>query len=369
MARITLDNLLKIFPSGVRAVDGVSLDVADGELMVIVGPSGSGKTTLLRLIAGLERPDSGEILFDGELINGVPPRKRDVAMAFQSPALYPHLSVRDNLSLSLRLRKTSGTVVRERMEAVATGLKLPALMERRPAQLSGGERQRVALGRALVRQPRCALLDEPMAQLDAPLRQQLRLDLLAWHRQRPTTALYVTHDQHEALLLGQRVVVMAGGKIQQCAAPLETYERPANRFVAGFFGSPAMSFLDGRFTEQAGSLWFDSAAVRLRLPTPVAERLRGRIGETAVLGLRPEAVHPVEAGAEAPEGVTLDATVTASDILGDRVIHYLSASDGQQLAAQTGGRSQFAIGSMRRFQVDPTQMHFFATDSVGGTLL
>ena len=366
---MTIDNLLKIFPSGVRAVDGVSLDVADGELMVIVGPSGSGKTTLLRLIAGLERPDAGETRFDGELINGLAPRKRDVAMAFQTPALYPHLSVRDNLSMSLRLRKTPRSVVRERVEAVATGLKLPALMQRRPAQLSGGERQRVALGRALVRQPRCALLDEPMAQLDVPLRQQLRLDLLAWHRQRPTTTLYVTHDQHEALLLGQRVVVMAAGKIQQCAAPLEIYERPANRFVAGFFGSPAMSFLDGRLTEQTGSLWFDSDAVRLRFPIATAERLRSRIGEAVVLGLRPEAVQPVETGAEVRDGVMFDATVTASDMLGDRVIHYLSAADGQQLAAQTGGRTQFAIGSMGRFQVDPTQMHFFAADSAGGTLL
>ena len=242
-------------------------------------------------------------------------------------------------------------------------------MRRRPAELSGGERQRVALGRALVRQPRCALLDEPMAQLDAPLRQQLRLDLLAWHRERPTTTLYVTHDQHEALVLGQRVVVMAGGKIQQAAAPLEIYDRPANRFVAGFFGSPGMSLLDGRLTDQAGSLWFESAAVRLPVPGTAAQRLCGRIGDAVVLGLRPEGVQPIEPDATYRDGLTISASVAASDMLGDRVIHYVTTSAGQQLAAQTSGRAQLAIGTTRHFQVDPAQMHFFAADSAGVNLL
>ena len=369
MARLTLNILLKIFPGGVRAVDGVSLDVADGELVVLVGPSGSGKSTLLRLVAGLGQPDGGEIRFDGEPVNRLPPRRRDVAMAFQTPALYPHLSVRDNLGMSLRLRKTPGSIVRDRVQAAAASLQLQALLDRKPAQLSGGERQRVALGRALVRQPRCCLLDEPMAHLDAPLREQLRLDLLSWHRQRPTTTLYVTHDQHEALLVGHRVVVLAAGKVQQSGVPLEIYDRPANRFVAGFFGTPHMHFLDGRLMGHDGALWFENAAVRLRLQDESARRLSDRNGAPGQVGLRPEAVRAAPADCETNGGTTFTATVLSNDLLGDCVLHHLVTTDGTRLASQDAVRTALEPGTVCQFVIDPARMHFFALDSIGANLL
>lgn len=245
MARLTLENISKTFPGGVRAVDGLSLEVADGEFLVVVGPSGSGKSTLLRLLAGLERLSGGSISFDVRRIDSLPPRRRDVSMAFQSPALYPHLSVRENIAFPLRMRKTAAAETAERVAAVAEPLRIAGLLDRRPNELSGGERQRVALGRALVRDANCLLLDEPFAHLDGPLREQVRLDLLEIHRRRPTTTICVTHDQNDALLLGHRLVVMAAGKLQQVGPPLEIYDAPANRFVAGFFGSPPMQFLEG----------------------------------------------------------------------------------------------------------------------------
>lgn len=366
MARLTFENVIKHFPGGVRAVDGVSLDVADGEFIVLVGPSGSGKSTLLRLVAGLEYLCGGAICFDGTRIDSWPPRRRDVAMAFQTPALYPHLSVRQNLAFPLKMRKTPAAEIGRRIKATAEPLRIAPLLDRRPNELSGGERQRVALGRALVRDSRCLLLDEPFAHLDGPLREQVRLDLLEIHRRRPTTTLCVTHDQNDALLLGHRVAVLAAGKLQQVGPPLEIYDSPANRFVAAFFGSPPMHFLDGRLEAEGETIVFVAGRIRLRVPDAAAARLRRLIDAPVVLGLRPEAVRLVDTNES--DGHSLTATVRISEVLGDRVFHRIETSDGQSLMALGSRQAPSLSEGQRTFYADPSGMQFFAPGPFGERL-
>ena len=246
MAAVRLDKVRKEFDQGKVAVVDASFEVADGELLVLVGPSGCGKTTLLRMIAGLETASSGAIRIDGRMVNDVPPRERDIAMVFQNYALYPHMSVAENLAFGLKLRGMARAEIARRVQAAAEMLGLDEMLERRPRQLSGGQRQRVALGRALVREPKVFLLDEPLSNLDAKLRLSTRVEIARLHRRLKATMIYVTHDQIEAMTLGQRIVVMKDGEIQQIDTPMRLYEQPANLFVAGFLGSPAMNFLRGR---------------------------------------------------------------------------------------------------------------------------
>jgi ABC-type sugar transport system ATPase subunit len=243
MAAIALEQISKTYPNGHVAVRAVNLDVRDGEFMVLVGPSGCGKSTLLRLVAGLEAPESGRIRLDADDVTLFGPQQRDLAMVFQSYALYPHMTVRDNLAYGLRVRRTDGAAIRTRIATVAEALEIEALLDRRPSQLSGGQRQRVALGRAMVREPKAFLFDEPLSNLDPSLRAQARAELLRLHRRLKTTIVYVTHDQEEAMTLADRVAVMRAGAIEQVAAPLDVYARPANTFVAGFIGSPPMNLL------------------------------------------------------------------------------------------------------------------------------
>src|SRR5437660_7907268 len=245
MASLRLEKIDKVYPNGQEAVRGIDLEVADSELVVLVGPSGCGKTTILRIIAGLETPTRGRVFLDDKDVTDWPPQKRDLAMVFQSYALYPHKTVRDNLGFGLRLRHSPRQLIAERVESVARSLHLEGLLDRRPGELSGGERQRVALGRAIARRPRAFLLDEPLSNLDAQLRLQTRAELAQLHRQLGATMLYVTHDQEEAMALGDRVAVLRQGVIQQVASPLDLERRPANVFVAGFIGSPAMNFFPG----------------------------------------------------------------------------------------------------------------------------
>jgi ABC-type sugar transport system ATPase subunit len=248
MAAIALEQITKTYPNGHSAVRGVDLAVRDGELMVLVGPSGCGKSTLLRLIAGLETPDGGRIRLNGDDVTLVGPQQRDLAMVFQSYALYPHMTVRDNLAYGLRVRRTNAEEIRTRIAAVADALQIGSLLDRRPSQLSGGQRQRVALGRAMVREPKAFLFDEPLSNLDPSLRAQARAELLRLHRRLQTTMVYVTHDQEEAMTLADRVAVMRAGVIEQVAPPLEVYARPTNTFVAAFIGSPAMNMLPASVT-------------------------------------------------------------------------------------------------------------------------
>ncbi len=246
MAQVRLEGIAKTYPNGHAAVRGVDLTIADGEFMVLVGPSGCGKSTLLRMIAGLETPTAGRLLIGDRDVTALPPQDRDIAMVFQSYALYPHMSVRENLGFGLRMRRVAPEAVAERVNAAALALGLEPVLERKPAQLSGGQRQRVALGRAIVREPKVFLFDEPLSNLDAKLRVETRAELARLHRRLRTTVVYVTHDQEEAMTLGSRVAVLLDGALQQVAPPMQLYRRPANRFVAGFLGSPEMNFLPDR---------------------------------------------------------------------------------------------------------------------------
>jgi multiple sugar transport system ATP-binding protein len=302
MAEVALTNIAKVYPNGVTALRDFNLQVADGEFVVLVGPSGCGKTTTLRLIAGLEEPTSGTVRIGGRTVNAVPPRDRDVALVFQRATLYPHLSVRRNLTFGLQMRqrwrwlqarsrrRQGEQVVAERVAQIAHLLGLQGLLERLPGQLSGGEQQRVALGRALVRQPAAFLLDEPLSQLDGRLRSELRHELHLLQRRLRATMVYVTHDQTEAMTLADRVVVLDRGVVQQVDEPMALYQRPVNRFVAGFLGWPAMNFLDGELTAREARLGFAVEASDLWLPLPVAKMTEWQPykGRPLTLGIRPE---------------------------------------------------------------------------------
>jgi multiple sugar transport system ATP-binding protein len=368
VAKVVFENLTKDFPGGVRALDRFSLDVSDGEFVVVVGPSGSGKSTLLRLVAGLERPTAGTIRIGERAVNELAPRDRDVAMAFQHPALYPHLSVRENLAFPLRLRKLPRAEIERRVRSVAAQLSIAPLLDRKPAAISGGERQRVALGRVLVREAQCNLYDEPLAHLDRPLVEQLQTCLLELHRRRPTTTLFVTHDQQEALALAERVVVLAAGQIQQVAPPLEIYDRPANRFVAGFFGSPAMNFLDGRLVAEESSLVFVTGSIRIRIGEQQSQRLGDRIGTAIVAGLRPEAICDGDTAVDLAGANHFTAVVLASELQGDRLFHRLQIAEGPFLVARGAGRQILPPDSVQRFQIDAGQIHLFAQGEFGASL-
>src|SRR5687768_16111268 len=293
MARVRLEGIRKIYPEppGHVAVHGVDLDVTDGELVVLVGPSGCGKSTTLRMIAGLESISAGRLFIDDRQVNDVPPKDRDIAMVFQSYALYPHMTVRDNLAFALKLRGTEKSEIARRVQLAATTLGIESFLDRTPRQLSGGQRQRVALGRAIVRQPKVFLFDEPLSNLDAQLRVQMRREIARLHQELAATMIYVTHDQVEAMTLGDRIVVMNEGHVQQIDTPMRLYDHPANRFVAGFIGSPAMNFIEGTIT--AGDQPVFNArgdAFSLNIPQSLAERVVDLVGKTVVMGIRPEDV-------------------------------------------------------------------------------
>jgi multiple sugar transport system ATP-binding protein len=297
MAEVDLEQLTKEYPGGILALRDVNLHVHAGEFLVLVGPSGCGKTTLLRLIAGLEQPTRGTVRFDARAMNAVAPRHREVGMVFQRPALYPHRTVRDNLAYGLRLRRRwREPIPWDRVDEVAQQLSLTDVLDRRPAQLSGGQQQRVALGRALVRRPRVLLLDEPLSNLDAPLRLEMRRVLHALHARLPTTILHVTHDPQEALSLGDRVAVLENGSLRQVDRPVELYRRPRDRFVAGFLGSPPMNFLEGRLVETPAGLAFAWAAHQAVLPPETARRWSCWKGRPVTVGIRPEHLNLVAEG-------------------------------------------------------------------------
>lgn len=296
MARVVFENVSKDFTGRqqerIGAVRDLNLTVADGELLVVVGPSGCGKTTTLRLLAGLENPDRGTVLLDGKSLAGVPPKDRDVAMMFQNHALLPHLTVFENMAFGLMLRKYPQSEIAARVQKAAEMLNLTGLLQRKPGELSGGECQRTALGRALVRQPKVFLLDEPLSNLDAPMRAQLRTEIAAVRRRAGATMIYVTHDQAEAMALADRVAVMRDGAVQQIATPLELYQRPANRFVAGFIGAPPMNFFPGTAAQNNGGAVFRGADGQV-LPVHNGV-LTGKTGQPVILGLRPEHITPAK---------------------------------------------------------------------------
>ena len=358
MSRVTLDGIRKVYENGYTAVHGISLDVGEGEFVVLVGPSGCGKSTTLRMIAGLESISEGRLTIGDRVVNDVPARDRDIAMVFQSYALYPHMSVRDNLAFALKLRKRPRPEVAERVTRAAEMLGLEGVLDRRPAELSGGQRQRVALGRALVREPRVFLFDEPLSNLDAKLRGQMRKEIAALHRKLGTTSIYVTHDQTEAMTLGDRIVVMNAGRVEQVGPPLELYRSPVNRFVAGFLGSPGMNFVPGRIEAEGDGLAFAAEGGGLRIAIPSREGLAA--GRPVILGIRPEDVHLDGAGPASASRATL--RLEMAETMGNETIVTLSAG-AHEIVARIPPRPLPAPGTAVEAGFDVARLHFFDPDS------
>jgi multiple sugar transport system ATP-binding protein len=366
MAKVVLDQLTKRYQGDVLAVDRLSLDVTDGEFLCLVGPSGCGKTTALRCIAGLEDISDGRLYIGDRVVNDLPPKERDIAMVFQSYALYPHMSVYDNLAFSIKLRKMPRDEIDRRVQTAAEILDLTRLLDRRPGQLSGGQRQRVALGRAIVREPSVFLMDEPLSNLDAKLRVATRAQIARLHRRLGTTIIYVTHDQVEAMTMGDRIAVMNLGVLQQIGTPTELYERPVNRFVAGFIGSPAMNFLSGQVTAGAGS---GASAVRvgdvtLNLSGRQANIARDRgEGSGIVVGFRPEHIDVVDAAAvRNPAITTFPAVIDVVEFLGnDNMLHATAA--GSDLVALVSTEHRSAVGDNATLGVHMDRIHLFDPDS------
>ena len=375
MARVVLENLSKVFVGSVgeaiSAVDQANLTIEDRELLVMVGPSGCGKTTTLRLIAGLEEPTSGDVAIDGQVMNLVPPKDRDIAMVFQNYALYPHMSVYENMAFGLKLRKCPKAEIERRVKAAAELLSLTACLERGPAALSGGQRQRVALGRAIVRQPKVFLFDEPLSNLDPQMRSQMRMEISRLHRRIGSTMLYVTHDPVEAMTLGERIAVMKAGVIQQVAAPMELYRHPANMFVAGFIGWPPMNLLHGTlmekgdvllFQEQAGNGALPGRRLDLRLVDAQASQLRSRVGQKVVLGLRPEHISEQETAPHGPKDLTVEALAEAVELTGPQVYLRL-ASETHSFIARTDRTDYKMANQTIRLVFDMRHAQFFDPDT------
>ena len=360
MAKVLLRDLNKSYDGGVHAVKNVNLEINDHEFVVLVGPSGCGKTTTLRMVAGLEDITSGEVSIDGKVVNDLAPMDRDIAMVFQNYALYPHMSVYQNMSFGLRMRKFERPEIDKRVKQAAEILGIQPLLSRRPRQLSGGQRQRVALGRAIVRNPRVFLFYEPLSNLDAALRVQMRVELKRLHDRLETTAIYVTHDQVEAMTLGDRVVVMKDGVVKQEGGPLELYERPTNRFVAGFIGSPAMNFITVRIAQGDGGLWAEANGLRVRVPPHKTEALRAYTGQAVVMGLRPEALHPATSGNSTD--YAFDAGVEVVEPLGSEILLDVRVGDAPVVAKVDPGM-RVAAHDKVRLAFDPMRVHFFDTSS------
>lgn len=355
MSEVVLENLRRTF-GGVAAVDGIDLRVPDGELLVLVGPSGCGKTTTLRMIAGLDEPTSGEILIGGRSVRRLPPKDRHVAMVFQHFALYPHLDVFRNLAFGLKLQHVPRAEIEVRVRDAARRLGIEHLLQRRPAQLSGGERQRVALGRAIVRNPCVFLFDEPLSNLDARWREALRTDLVALQRQLGTTTIHVTHDQVEAMLIGQRIAVMDAGRIQQVGPPLEVYQAPANRFVAEFIGSPPMNFLAGRLEILDDTPIFACLPLNLQLPRRGLPQLHSWSGREVTFGIRPEHVLTVRPDGDGWESVPSEVLLVQP--LGAETILRLRCG-GHDLTARVPADQHHRVGERLEVFLDTAKSHLF----------
>ena len=388
MARVDLEKVTKIYPGNVTAVDGIDLHIADQEFVVLVGPSGCGKTTTLRMIAGLEEITAGEIRIGPRVVNHVPPKDRDIAMVFQNYALYPHMTVQRNMSFGLRLRMLPGPVWRlfnptkaqeirsaisQRVNDAARILEIEHLLHRKPRELSGGQRQRVAVGRAIVREPAAFLFDEPLSNLDAKLRVTTRAELKRLHRRLKTTTIYVTHDQEEAMTLGDRIVVMKDGVIQQADAPLQTYNAPVNRFVAGFIGMPPMNFFDGivrrsgehltfeEGLEKDGGLTVPGKGFTITLPPNLLDRLEGWVGRHVVLGIRPEHLNVRPSESAAPIEVRLNVL----EPLGNDMDVYASTSLHDHVVARVEAQEGLGVDSRMTLYVDLRKIHVFAPGDTG----
>ncbi len=361
MAEVKLENVKKVFPDGnVVAVEDFNLEIKDKEFVVLVGPSGCGKSTTLRMVAGLEEITDGIISIDGRVVNDVQPKDRDIAMVFQNYALYPHMSVFDNMAFGLKLRRMKKSEITERVNEAADILGLHDLLNRRPKALSGGQRQRVAVGRAIVRKPKVFLFDEPLSNLDAKMRVQMRVEINRLHNKLGATMIYVTHDQTEAMTMGDRIVVMEAGKVQQVADPLELYNNPANKFVAGFIGMPPMNFIGGMLERSGGNYAFKKGDISIPLPKEWNEDLSGHEGEDVSWGLRPEDIGSSLANST-PDMPSLKATVDVIEPMGSETYIYATAN-GDSFVSRVDSHINLSPGTTTSLPVYMPNTHIFAKD-------
>jgi multiple sugar transport system ATP-binding protein len=360
MASVSLKNLFKIYPGDVTAVSDVNLEINNAEFIVLVGPSGCGKSTTLRMIAGLEEISKGTISIGDRVVNDVAPKDRDIAMVFQNYALYPHMTVYDNMAFGLKLRKYKKDEIDQRVREAAEILSISDLLDRRPKALSGGQRQRVAVGRAIVRKPEVFLFDEPLSNLDAKMRVQMRVEISKLHNQLQTTMIYVTHDQAEAMTMGDRIVVMKDGVVQQVADPIELYDNPANKFVAGFIGTPPMNFLEGTISNN-GSLSFNEGSCEIALPDAWKDKLAGHNGKKATFGIRPEDVGSLQA--ENIEGAPkIKAKVEVTEPMGSETYVYLNTGPNSFIS-RVDAHKRIHVGDELELPLVIEKAHVFDADS------
>lgn len=364
MASVSLKNITKAYPNGFVAVKDFNLDVEDKEFVIFVGPSGCGKSTTLRMIAGLEDITSGELYIDGKLMNDVEPKDRDIAMVFQNYALYPHMSVYDNMAFGLKLRKTPKAEIDKLVQEAARILDLTHLLDRKPKALSGGQRQRVAMGRAIVRDPKVFLMDEPLSNLDAKLRGQMRIEISKIHQRLQATIIYVTHDQTEAMTLGTRIVVMKDGIVQQVDSPQNLYDKPCNKFVAGFIGAPQMNLVDATVGKSGSDITITFGENTITVPAEKAKTLEdgGYIGKAVTLGIRPEDLHDEEAFLEESPKSVISATIRVYELLGAEVYLYFDIEEAN-FTARVNPRTTARVGDTVKLGLDLTKIHVFDKDT------
>ena len=361
MAGVKYEHVFKRF-GDVTAVDDMTIEIEDQEFLVLVGPSGCGKSTALRLLAGLEEISGGQIFIGDRVVNDVPPKDRDIAMVFQSYALYPHMTVYDNMAFGLKLRKTPKDEIQRRVKNAAEILGIEELLDRKPRQLSGGQRQRVAVGRAIVREPKVFLLDEPLSNLDAKLRVQTRSEITKLHQQLATTFVYVTHDQVEAMTMASRIAVLRAGKIQQVDSPQNLYDHPSNVFVAGFIGSPAMNFFEAKLEKSNGKLVVDSGVFRATVPTSKSAKLSEYVGKDVVFGIRPEDVHDPKFKPADVETSLVEAKVDVTELMGNEIFLYLEAQ-GTSFVGRVDPRTAMRSGNEVQVAFNMENMHVFETEA------
>ncbi len=364
MASLSFKHIYKKYPGGVTAVSDFNLEVKDKEFLILVGPSGCGKTTTLRMIAGLEEISDGELFIGDRLVNDVAPKDRDIAMVFQNYALYPHMTVFDNMAFGLKLRKTPKEEIKRRVEEAARILDITHLLDRRPKALSGGQKQRVALGRAIVRNPQVFLLDEPLSNLDAKLRASMRTELTKIHQRVGTTFVYVTHDQVEAMTMATRIVVMKDGLIQQVDTPQNLYDKPANLFVAGFIGTPEMNFLNGVLEQKGADIYFTTGETSFKLPADKANEplVKDYVGKEVIAGIRPEAIHDEEMFLKALPDGNVDVDVEVTELMGAEIYLYITLEE-QRMIARVSSRSTARAGDKIRVAIDLSRIHLFDKDT------
>jgi multiple sugar transport system ATP-binding protein len=358
MAEVILEKVGKTYPNGVKAVLDANLEVKDKEFLVLLGPSGCGKTTTLRMIAGLEEITEGTIKIGGKVVNDVEPKDRDIAMVFQNYALYPHMSVYENMAFGLKLRKTPKPEIEERVREAARILGIEQLLDRKPKQLSGGQRQRVAVGRAIVRKPKVFLFDEPLSNLDAKLRVQMRAELKRLHQNLQATIIYVTHDQVEAMTMADKIVIMKDGIIQQIGDPYSVYFEPRNKFVAGFIGTPAMNFISAKLVSENGSVWVVKEDMKLLVPEDKVDKVKGLVGKDITFGIRPEDIYDKMYAVAPKDEYTVKGSVDVVEPLGSETLIHANIH-GDDIVAKVDPKSRAAAGNKMDLVFDMSMMHLF----------